>query len=398
MPLSSKRKLECSNRTNAITIDYWSVEKLTLPKNRARAHSEEQIEKIKSSIKIFGFLGALLINSDGEIIVGSARMQAAQQLGFDKLPVLVAGHLSKAQIKAYRIADNKLAELSSWDDEILRFEFNSILEIDNDFSLENTGFGTTEIDLILDPEEVEEARDESVPDQIPSNPVSQRGDLWILGSHRLLCGDAKNSNDYQALLGPSKPDMIITDPPWNVAIEGHVGNSGAIKHREFVEASGEMSDGEFSEFLLKVLEQMANATKCGGLIYICIDWRGLGKVLKAGNDLNLELLNFIVWNKKNAGMGSLYRSKHELICLFKKQGAKHLNNVQLGSTGRYRTNVWDYAGANSFGQGRMDQLKSHPTAKPVTMIADAIKDVTKRGEIILDPFCGSGTTLLAAEK
>lgn len=325
-------------------------------------------------------------------------MIAAKRLGFDELPVLVIDHLSKAQIKAYRIADNKFAELSDWDENSLRLEFEAILEKDVDFCLEDIGFETTEIDLILHPAEVEDAKDESVANQMHSMPVSQMGDLWNLGEHKLLCGDAKDPADYQILFGSETAEMVITDPPWNAPIEGHVGNSGATKHREFIEASGEMTDSEFYEFLHKVMEKMSIATKLGGLIYICIDWRGLGKVLNAGDELDIELLNIIVWNKKNAGMGSLYRSKHELICLFKKPGRAHRNNVKLGSTGRYRTNVWDYAGANSFGQGRMDQLKSHPTAKPVIMIADAIKDVTKRGDIVLDPFCGSGTTLLAAEK
>lgn len=395
---SSRTNRVIHNKTNSINFEYWPINKLRLPINKARLHSEEQIEKIKNSIETFDFLGALLINADGEIIAGSARMIAAQRLGYDELPVLIVDHLSKAQIKAYRLADNKLAEGASWDNDNLRLEFEAILEMDIQFNLEGIGFETTEIDLILNPVEIEEANDESIPDKVPGTNVSQLGDLWILGKHKLLCGDAKNPIDYKTLLGSSTAIMVITDPPWNVPIEGHVGNSGAIKHPEFIQASGEMTDPEFSEFLHSVLEQLANTTKSGGLIYIFIDWRGVGKVLNAGNDLGLELLNMIVWNKSNAGMGSLYRSKHELICLFKKPDAKHRNNVQLGSTGRYRTNVWNYAGANSFGQGRMDQLKAHPTAKPVIMIADAIKDVTKRGDLILDPFCGSGTTLLAAEK
>lgn len=394
-PLNHQKK----SAMNACKLEHWPIENLRLPINQARTHLPDQIEKIKNSIQAFGFLGALLITGEGEIIAGVARLKAAKQLGFDELPVLVADHLSEAQIIAYRLADNKLAELSSWDKDVLRIEFEAILEMDIDFDLEVTGFDTATIDFTLEGSQPEEDDpDDILPEEIALEPVSALGDLWLIGDHRLLCGDAKSPSDYLRLLAGLYPTIVITDPPWNVSITGHVGNSGKTQHREFVEASGEMTDREFAYFLDVVVQQMANNVVKGGLIFCFIDWRGLEKMLAAGRKARLELLNVIVWAKQNAGMGSLYRSKHELVCLFKKPGTSHQNNIQLGATGRYRTNVWEYAGANSFGQGRMEQLRAHPTAKPVVMIADAIKDVTKRGDVVLDPFCGSGTTLLAAER
>lgn len=376
----------------------WPISELKNPSHRARVHSKQQIEKIQASISAFGFLGSLLIEDDGTIIAGVARVEAAKRLGMSSLPVLVANNLSSAQIKAYRLADNRLAEMASWDEEELKLELSNILDLDIDFDLEVTGFESAQIDLLLDPAaDPSSATDDALPPR-EHDPISQLGDIWELGPHLLFCGDAKSEESYTKLLGDGLVAMVITDPPWNVQINGHVGNSGQTQHREFVEASGEMSDAEFSSFLQTVIGRIAEAADDGALVYLFIDWRSIDKVLVAGQVLGLSLLNIIVWNKKNAGMGSLYRSQHELICLFKKGGGRHCNNIKLGATGRYRTNVWDYAGANSFGAGRMDQLKAHPTAKPVIMIADAIKDVTKRGDIVLDPFCGSGTTLLAAHK
>lgn len=385
--------------SNASIIEYWPTTKVKQPSAITRKHSSDQIEKIKRSFQQFGFMGALLVERSGEIIVGYGRYLAAKQLGYCELPVIVIDHLSEAQIKAFRIADNKLAEQSSWDAKVLRAELEIIASLDIDFDLEITGFETEEIDFLLSEDvDGENDPDDVLPDIEDQTPVSRHGDLWMMNDHLLLCGDAKAEPCYRRLLEGVYSVLVVTDPPWNVKVDGHVGNSGAIQHREFVEASGEMSDAEFATFLDIIIQRMADNVSKGALLFCYIDWRGVEKMLAAGRKAGLELLNIIVWNKDNAGMGSLYRSKHELVCLFKKPGASHQNNIKLGATGRYRTNVWDYAGANSFGRDRMEQLKAHPTAKPVTMIADAIKDVTKRGYVVLDPFCGSGTTLLAAER
>jgi DNA modification methylase len=385
--------------SNALQIELRTIDRFVLPKRQTRKHPKSQIESIKSSIQQFGFIGVIVVDEDGSVVIGAARLEAAKQLGYEELPAIVISHLSTAQLKALRIADNKLVEGAQWDMGEVKLEFEDILGEVPDFDLEITGFSTTEIDFTLNAVlEDDDPLDESVEVDRQQPAVSQVGDVWQVGKHVLVCGDAKSTQAYAQLLSGEQVDYVITDPPWNVPIDGHVGNSGKVQHSEFVEASGEMTHQEFADFLTSVLSQMEAAARDGALLYCFIDWRSVELVLQLGRKLGLGLINICVWNKSNAGMGSLYRSKHELVCVFKKGNAPHINNVQLGANGRYRTNVWDYAGANSFGEDRMEQLTAHPTAKPVAMIADAILDVTKRGDIVLDPFCGSGTTLLAAEK
>ncbi len=382
---------------NSRQIEYWPIAKL-YPGPKVRKHPEAQIERIRASIQKFGFQCPPLIADSGEIIAGAARVEAARRLGFDEVPVLVATGLSAADIKAYRIADNKLAEMSSWDRDVLKFELGEILEIDDTFDLQYTGFDTAEIDLVLNPGSAEEVGADDLAPALPANAVSRVGDVWVVGPHRVICSDALKPGTYIALMQGAEARLCITDPPWNVAVNGHVGGLGRLKHREFVQASGEMTDDEFGTFLSQAIAQIRANVCDGGMAALFIDWRGVERMLTAGRTLDLSLQNICVWNKSNAGMGSLYRSKHELICLFKRGKAKHVNNVQLGAKGRYRVNVFDYAGVNSFGAGRMEQLEAHPTVKPVAMIADIIMDLTHRGDVVLDSFLGSGTTMIAAQK
>jgi DNA modification methylase len=268
--------------------------------------------------------------------------------------------------------------------------------------VELTGFEPAEIDLILGDWQEASSEPAAPEDQYAEPPedatVSRPGDLWILGSQRLLCGDARSSEAYKALLGTDRADLIFTDPPYNVPIEGHVSGLGRVHHREFAMASGEMTEVEFTGFLTQVFRAAADVSRDGALHYICMDWRHLFEALSAGRAVYSSFLNLCVWNKDNGGMGSLYRSKHELVLLFKAGTKSHTNNVELGRHGRNRTNVWEYAGVNTFRAGRLDELAMHPTVKPVALIADAIKDASKRSNIILDPFSGSGSTLIAAEK
>ena len=228
--------------------------------------------------------------------------------------------------------------------------------------------------------------------------MSRVGDLWLLGDHRLLCGDATKLASYGSLLGGERAQLVFVDPPYNVRIDGHVCGSGSIKHREFEMAAGEMSEAQFTGFLTTVLERLAQHSADGSIHYVCMDWRHIFELLAAGRAAYSELKNLCVWNKDNGGMGSLYRSKHELVLVFKHGSGAHINNVELGRHGRNRTNVWDYAGVNSFGAGRLDDLAMHPTVKPVALVADAIMDCSHRGGIVLDCFGGSGTTLIAAEQ
>jgi DNA modification methylase len=243
------------------------------------------------------------------------------------------------------------------------------------------------------------AETETVEEPDPVAPtVARTGDLWILGPHRIFCGNALEANSYDVVLDGDCARMVFADPPFNVPVNGHVRSGNAGQHREFAMASGEMTDGEFRAFLKAFVAHAMTALPDGGIAMVCMDWRHVEELIAAGKGCGLELINLCVWNKTNGGMGSLYRSKHELVCVFRKPGAPHINNVELGRHGRNRTNVWDYAGVNSFGKGRAADLVDHPTVKPIALVADAIMDVTHRGDVVLDCFGGSGSTLLAAEK
>jgi DNA modification methylase len=298
------------------------------------------------------------------------------------------------------LADNKLAEKAGWDRELLSIELQGLIELDVDIEL--TGFEMAEIDLILE-EGREASGDASGPEDAVPEPsldpaVSQTGDLWLLGSHRLLCGDARDQAAYDHLLAGSKGEFVFTDPPYNVAIDGHVCGLGRIHHRDFAMGCGEMSEAEFTAFLKTVFALLAENSIDGSIHQICMDWRHSWEMLEAGRTVYSELKNLCVWNKTNAGMGSFYRSKHELVFVWKSGTAAHLNNFELGQHGRHRSNVWDYPGVNTIRAGRLEELAMHPTVKPTALVADAIKDCSRRGGLVLDPFCGSGTILIAAER
>jgi DNA modification methylase len=371
------------------------------PRDRnARTHSKRQIRQIKDSILRFGFNNPILIDDDGRIIAGHGRVEAAKDLNISTVPTVRLSHLSEAEKSAYVIADNRLAEKAGWDPEILAIELQGLIDIG--FDVELTGFETPEIDLIL--EEFRDAShqsltaDDQIPDPSSGPPVSRAGDLWLLGAHRLLCGDARSPAAYTKLLVGQTADLIFTDPPYNVRIDGHVSGLGRVRHSEFAMASGEMTETDFTIFLTTVLGLAAKASRDGSLHYVCMDWRHLYEMLTAGRTIYDDFLNLCVWNKDNGGMGSLYRSKHELVLVFKVGKGPHINNVELGRHGRNRTNVWNYPGVNTFRTGRLDELAMHPTVKPVALVADAIKDASRRSDVILDPFAGSGTTIIAAEK
>jgi DNA modification methylase len=335
-----------------------------------------------------------------DIVAGHGRVAAAKLLKLTAVPALRLSHLSDAEKSAYILADNRLAEKAGWDKELLAIELQGLIELD--FDVEITGFDMPEIDLVL--EDADEAKRESsgpedkVPDPLPSFTVSALGDMWIMGSHRLFCGDARDNSAYQNLLGGDKAEFVFTDPPYNVAIDGHVCGKGAIRHRDFAMASGEMSAEAFTGFLADVFRQLIAHTTDGSIHDVCMDWRHVAEMLAAGNQVYTELKNLCVWTKTNAGMGTFYRSQHELIFIWKSGMGSHINNFELGQHGRSRTNVWTYTGVNTMRPGRLAELAMHPTVKPVALVADAIKDCSRRGGIVLDPFCGSGTILIAAER
>jgi len=378
-------------------IEWRSVEALEAYAGNARTHSKTQVNQIAKSIETFGFTNPVLISDDGEIVAGHGRVMAAKELGMSEVPVLRLSHLNADQRRAYVIADNKLAMNAGWDVEILAIELQALIDIEFDPTI--TGFSLAEIDLTLDAAQAASQdivdRADVVPEP-PQVPISQLGDLWQLGRHVVLCGDAQSTADVERLMDGNKADLVFTDPPYNVPVDGHVCGLGSVHHREFAFASGEMSKSEFTSFLSTTLGNAASVTKDGAIAFVCMDWRHMGELLEAGNSVFTELKNLCVWNKTNGGMGSFYRSKHELVFVFKSGTAPHTNTFGLGETGRYRTNVWDYAGISSPGKQRLEELAMHPTVKPVAMVIDAIKDCTRRGETVLDVFGGSGSTLIAA--
>ncbi len=380
-------------------IDYRPTTSLTPARRNARTHSRKQIRQIADSITRFGFTNPILVDGDGAIIAGHGRVAAAKLLGIDQVPVVALGDLSPKERQAYALADNKLALNAGWDQELLALEFQELIEAG--FEVELTGFSLAEVDFTLDaarqqqPGPEDTAADRIVP--MAAAAVSRPGDLWRLGTHLLLCGDARDPAAYARLMEGGEAGLVFTDPPYNVPIDGHVCGLGRVRHREFAMGVGEMAADEFSAFLASTLTAMAVCCRDGAILYVCMDWRHLEELSAAGRGAGLELKNVCVWNKTNGGMGSFYRSKHELVFVYKHGTAPHTNTFGLGDTGRYRTNVWDYPGISSIGAKRAEELAMHPTVKPVALVADAIRDCSVRGDLVLDPFAGSGTTLIAAQ-
>ncbi|MCR9130627.1 MAG: site-specific DNA-methyltransferase [Alphaproteobacteria bacterium] len=360
--------------------------------NNPRTHSAEQVDQLKRSIERFGFTNPVLIDASDGVIAGHGRLMAAKVLGLTSVPTICLAHLSEAEARAYVIADNQLALNAGWDMEILREE---ILALDKEaFELDLLGFEAPELDAIIQLDDQEDGT-EAPPPEPEAEAVCQVGDVLILGEHRVVCGDARDRAAVDRALGGSKAQLLLTDPPYNVPIAGNVSGSG--RHREFAMASGEMSEGEFRSFLRSFLDAARPGLSENALAMIAMDWRGLYALQTAARQLGLRQINLCVWATSNGGMGSLYRSRHELFAVY-AVGKKHINNVELGRHGRHRTNVWEYDGFSSFGPEREEALSMHPTVKPTALLRDAILDVTHRGDLVLDPFVGSGSTLLAAHQ
>ena len=389
---------------SSLNIVYRRIDELKPDPANPRRHGKQQIRKIADSIRVFGFNVPVLIDREKNVVAGHGRLLACAELGWTEVPTLCLDHLTPAQARAFRIADNRLTEISEWDDRLLAEELKELSLLGLDFNIEVTGFEMGEIDFrIASLEGLSEADDDPA-DALPASPagplLSRVGDLWILGPHRVLCGSALDRHAFATLLGDQHAAMVFTDPPYNVPIDGHASGLGAVHHRPFPMASGEMDRTQFTDFLKQAFDNLAAFTVDGSIHFVCMDWRHIAELTAAGHGVYGELKNLCVWVKDNAGMGSLYRSQHELVFVFKHGRGGHRNNVQLGRFGRNRSNVWDYPGANSFvrsgEEGNLSAL--HPTVKPVAMVADAILDCSARGEIVLDGFLGSGTTVIAAER
>ncbi|CUT11439.1 ParB domain protein nuclease [Bradyrhizobium sp.] len=383
-----------------LTIVYRPTDALNPRATNPRTHSKKQIEQIGRAIRKFGFTNPVLIDQSDGVIAGHGRLAAAKLIGQHEVPTVRLADMGEAEIRAYVIADNKLAENAGWDKRLLGLELQYLSQLEIDLDATITGFEVAEIDILID--ELSDGLDSTdQADQLTEPAVgpaiSQPGDLWRIGEHRLVCGDSTKAEIYRALLGDKRAQMIFSDPPYNVPIEGNVSGKGEIVHAEFAMASGEMSKADFTSFLASVFRNLTDNAVDGAIHFQCIDWRHIEEMLAAANGVYSELKNVCVWAKNNAGMGSFYRSQHELVCVFKSGSAPHVNNIDLGRFGRNRSNVWNYPGVSAFGEGRSD-LRLHPTVKPVAMVEDAILDCSRRKGIILDPFLGSGTTLIAAER
>ena len=410
-------KIANSNKENSIITIMDASEIIPYDRN-PRIISKTAIDKVAKSIKEFGFLNPIIIDKNNIIIAGHTRLKACQKLGITRVPVIKAEYLTPAQVKAYRIADNKTAQEASWDKELLAIEIGELKSFDDDDKIDITltGFDLKELETLnnlrLSKELIEgEDDDNSIPEiDEDAETITKPGDIWLLGKHKLLCGNSVNYNEVEKLMGNEVADMVFTDPPYNVKINDVVG-SGKIQHQNFTMASGEMSEKEFTIFLKDVFTNYYATSKDGTIFYVCMDWKHIFEILTAGREAFTEFKQLCIWNKDNAGMGSFYRSKHELIFVFKKGTVPNTNNFDLGEYGRWRSNVWDYPAINSFAgreivvnedgkkmSGTSKELEMHPTVKPLKMVIDAILDCSNEGELITDFFLGSGTTLIAAEK
>jgi DNA methylase/ParB-like nuclease family protein len=363
---------------------------------RLRKPSKTQHQALQDSVRAFGLVFPFLVDRNNVLIGGHAVFEAAKALGLQTVPVVRASHLDEPEVKTLRLALNRLAELSTWDEVALAIEFKELfdldLTLDLSFDLAITGFSHPEIDRLTSVEGNAHEADDEVPEAEEAALVSRVGDLWLLRSHRLICGDARDPGVYERLMAGEFAAMGIHDAPYNVSIENHVSKSG--RHGDFVMGVGELSKPEFTAFLTTFLAHARAFSAPGATQFAFMDWRHSPEMLQAGAQAELEQKNLCVWNKGTGAMGSFYRSQHELVFVFRDRRAQGINNVQFGRFGRNRTNVWDYPGA----AGLRRELELHPTPKPVSLVADAIRDCSNRGDIVLDCFSGSGTTIIAAAR
>jgi 16S rRNA G966 N2-methylase RsmD len=383
-----------------LQITYRPIGELKDNPRNARTHSKRQIRQIANSIAEFGFNNPVLLDDTNTIIAGHGRVAAAKLRGLPLVPTIRLENLSPDQIRAYVIADNRLAETAGWDPAILAIELQHLTTLESDFDITITGFEIPEVDLVLATENDKKDPDDNFEVAEAAQPVTQPGDMWHLGKHRVVCGSSLEQASYSKLMASRRASVVFVDPPFNTRIDGHVSGNGSVRHREFLMASGEMTEFEFISFLTSSLRLLAQYSTGGSVHFVCMDWRHMNELLVAGKQVYDSLLNLCAWVKNTGGMGSLYRSQHELVFVFRNGKGQHRNNVQLGQYGRNRTNVWEYPGVNTFSK-QTDEgnlLALHPTVKPVAMMADALLDCSTRGEVVLDAFLGSGSTLIAAER
>jgi DNA modification methylase len=383
----------------ALYIERVPIGKLRPNSRNPRTHSKKQIKLIAASIRQFGFSNPIIVDEAKTVLAGHGRLEAARLEGLTHVPIICLDHLTSLQKRAYLIADNKLAAESGWNRELLAIELGELTDLlpAENLEISLTGFEIGEIDLLLSDMSASKPEPEDVLPALPRVAVTTQGDVWLLGKHRLSCGDARKPDSFACLMNGALAAAVFCDPPYNVRVKS-IGGRGKIQHSEFAFASGEMRPAQFRRFLSDTLGNGIRVSTEAAIHFVFMDWRHIADLIEVGREIYDTMLNLVVWNKSNAGQGSFYRSQHELIGVFRTGGLPHRNNVELGRFGRNRSNLWTYAGANTFGKDRMKSLAMHPTVKPTALVADALLDCTARGDIVLDQFAGSGTTILAAEK
>jgi DNA modification methylase len=378
-----------------LRIEHLPISALRADPDNARTHSDKQISLIAGSIERFGFYAPIVVDENNLILAGNGRFQAAAKLGITEIPVTRVNDLSETDRRALALADNKIAELAGWDDKAVQRELNRLF--DDGYDLEITGFSTADLDFSIPDDAAQEPEEVELPGQ-NTKAVTKPGDLWRLGDHRILCGDARSSHDWEQLLGDDRAALVFADLPYNVPIDGFVSGNGKVRHREFLMGSGELSPPEFIAFMREIFRNCVRFSANGSIHYQCMDWRHIREILDAADGVYDQFKQLVIWNKGVGGQGAFYRSQHELVFVFKSGSARHINNFGLGQGGRYRTNVVDYPGANSFRKGREADLAAHATVKPTALVVDFVLDCSNRGDLIADPCLGSGTTILAAAK
>jgi DNA modification methylase len=381
-----------------LQIEHRAVAGLILDARNPRQHSQRQVNQLADSIREFGFVMPVVSDERGNVVIGHGRVLAARKLKMLRIPVIEIRHLSPGQLNALRIADNKLAQNAHWDERLLGESLLELKALDQEFDLSITGFSLPEIDLAI--QKLSGVTVDDGNDAISSTgaQICEPGDIWQLGGHYILCGDSTSQIDFERLMMNTRADVVFIDPPYNVRIDGHVSGNGKIRHREFAQGAGELSRDEFIRFLTDCCSLLKSYSTNGSIHFVCMDWKHLDELLVAGREVYSELKNIAIWVKSTAGMGSLYRSQHEMICVFKSGTDRHTNNIELGKNGRNRTNVWNYDSANAEARKGNNVFELHPTVKPVQLVMDSLLDCSKRGDLVLDCFLGSGTTLLAAER
>jgi hypothetical protein len=383
---------------NSPSIQRIPIDSLRLSATPVRRHPKKEIDKVRKLLAAHGQVPPILAAPTGEIIFWEEIWLALKADGATEVDAVIVTGKSPTELKALQLALNRIPLDAYWDDQNVRNILEELVSVD--FDLDLTGFDAPEIDhyLNLDIPQANVEEDGSDIPPMQARAISAPGIIWAFGEHRVGCGSATDLAFVNRVLGGKTANSSFIDPPYNIKVDGFITGKGRHRHREFVQGSGELSTDEYFALLKDSLLVLKGCCAPTALVYACIDWRHVMEMTVAGHACGMPLYTICVWTKTNGGMGGIYRNAHELVCVFKAGAEQPLDNVELGRHGRNRTNVWSYPGMSSFGKERDELLGSHPTVKPVAMIADALRDVTKRGDVVIDTFLGSGSTLMAAQE